>query len=69
VEAPAPNRAGHVLPQHEHDAIDASPFSGSDVPSWSQSSMRCLLVSDCTVQGTTDLLPRLGPDGVRSTLL
>jgi hypothetical protein len=32
VGAPAPNRAGHVLPQHEHVEIAVEPFSGSVVP-------------------------------------
>jgi len=38
--APAPNRDGYDFPHALQDEIDASPFSGSVVPSWSQRSIR-----------------------------
>ena len=56
--------AGHVFPHAVQDETDASSFSGSVVPSWSQRSIRCppLVDSMCTVNVSS--YP-LGPDGVR----
>jgi hypothetical protein len=66
VAAPAPNRAGHVLPHSLHTDTDAEPFNGSVVPSWSQRSMRWSSVSHSTFKVTlTPLLGRTAKPNLR----